>query len=285
MTCVESCAKMYNTQGGDLMEVLKDFLSFTAWQMEVPPTYGVFHISFVLIGFFVSFLLAFLLRKLSDRANKILIFSIGAFLLVAEVYKQLMYKLIICPDDLYHWGAFPFHFCSIPLYLCLIIPFLKKGRLQQTMYDFLMTYNLLSGFITFFEPSGLLHRYVTMTAHSLIWHMLLVFLGAYVAFSRRGKTEKSNFKYATVMWLVLCVMAFAVNCIHWRVSEGAINNFFVGPRNSSLIVFKQFSEWFGWYVSTAIYIPAVILGAGLIFLLIKYIRKKATAKPKEEVCV
>lgn len=237
--------------------------------MDIPPAYGVFHISFVLIGFFVSFLLAFLLRKLSDRANKILIFSIGAFLLVAEVYKQLMYKLIICPDDLYHWGAFPFHLCSIPMYLCLIIPFLKKGRLQQTMYDFLMTYNLLSGIIVFFEPSGILSSWVTMTAHSLIWHMLLVFLGAYIAFSKRGSVAKGSYKNATILFVVLCVVAFAINCAFWEISEGAINNFFVGPKVSSLIVFNQIGEKFGWYVSTALYIPAACFGAWIVFMIIK----------------
>lgn len=267
------------------VHLLKDLLSATAWEMEVPHAYGAFHISFVIIGFFVCFFMAYLLRNLSERGNKILFLSIGVFLLVTEVYKQLLYKLVIDSDALYHWGAFPFHLCSIPLYLCLIIPFLKNGILKQTMYHFLMTYNLLSGFIAFFEPSGLLHRHVTMTAHSLIWHMLLVFLGAYVAFSKRGGIEKKNFKHATVMWLVLCAIAFSINCIHWNVSEGSINNFFVGPRNSSLIVFKQISEQFGWYVSTLIYIPAVILGAWLIFLSIRHITLKTTAKPKEEICV
>ena len=254
------------------MELLKDILSSTAWQMEIPPAYGVFHISFVLIGFFVSFSAAFLLRKLSDKANNILIFSVGAFLFVAEIYKQLMYKLIISPEQLYHWGAFPFHLCSIPMYLCLIIPFLKKGRVQQTMYDFLMTYNLLGGFIAFFEPSGLLHRYVMTTAHSLIWHMLLVFVGAYVAFSQRGKTEKKNFKQATMLFLVLCVVAFAINCAFWDISDGALNNFFVGPKVSSLIVFKQIGEACGWYVSTALYIPATCLGAGIVFTIIRLIK-------------
>ena len=267
------------------MQILKEILSATAWEMEVPPAYGAFHIGFVLIGFFVCFSLAYLLRNLTERGNKILFLCVGLFLLVTEVYKQLMYKLVIDPDALYHWGAFPFHLCSIPLYLCLIIPFLKNGVLKRTVYVFLMSYNLLGGFISFFEPSGLLHRHVTMTAHSLIWHMLLVFVGAYVAFSKRGGVEKNSFKRATVMWLVLCVTAFAINCIHWNVSEGNINNFFVGPRNSSLVVFKQISEHFGWYVSTLIYIPAVILGAGLIFLLIKHITKKTAAKPKEEICV
>ena len=263
------------------VQFLKDLLSTTAWEMEIPPAYGAFHISFVLIGFLVCFSLAYLLRNLSEKGNKILFLSVGAFLLVTEIYKQLMYKLVISPDELYRWGVFPFHLCSIPLYLCLIIPFLKKGILKQTMYDFLMTYNLLSGFVAFFEPSGLLHQHVTMTAHSLVWHMLLVFLGAYVALSKRGGVEKKNLKRATVMWLVLCVTAFTINCIHWNVSEGAINNFFVGPRNSSLIVFKQISEAFGWYVSTALYIPATALGAGVVFTIIKLLRKTKGKPPQE----
>ena len=47
-----------------------------------------------------------------------------------------------------------------------------------------------------------------------------------------------------------------------------MNMFFVGPGNSHIIVFKQLSEWFGWYVNTSIYIFAVCLGAYLVFRLI-----------------
>ena len=42
--------------------------------------------------------------------------------------------------------------------------------------------------------------------------------------------------------------------------------FFVGPAKSSLIVFSWIAENLGWYVSTALYIPVVCLGAFLIFL-------------------
>ena len=53
-----------------------------------------------------------------------------------------------------------------------------------------------------------------------------------------------------------------------------MNMFFVGPGNSPIIVFKQFSEWFGWPINTLIYIPVVCLGANLLFLLIHYLQSK-----------
>ena len=40
------------------------------------------------------------------------------------------------------------------------------------------------------------------------------------------------------------------------------------------VVFKQFSEWFGWYINTPIYMFAVSLGAYLLFLLIYWLQNK-----------
>lgn len=256
------------------IEALRTVLETTHWKIQTPKAYGTLHLCVMLIGFFLCFLVAYLLRHKNEKTIKGIILTIGIILAVCEVYKQLMYKLVICPDDLYHWGAFPFHLCSVPMYLCLIIPFLKKGAVLQTMYDFIMSYSLLSGFVAFLEPSGLLHSQVTMTVHSLMWHLMLVFLGALMAFSGLGGVAKLNFKRATIMWLILCAVAFAINCIHWNVSEGALNMFFVGPRNSSLIICKQISEAFGWYVSTILYIPAVSVGAWIVKTIVKKIRQR-----------
>ncbi|MBQ9082650.1 MAG: hypothetical protein IJY28_04020, partial [Clostridia bacterium] len=44
------------------------------------------------------------------------------------------------------------------------------------------------------------------------------------------------------------------------------NMFFVGPKESSLAVFSWFATQFGWYVSTALYIPSVCLGTYVIYL-------------------
>jgi len=269
----------------NFVEKLTELLDKTHWQMEVPKSYGAFHLTVMILGFCLCFFTAYLLRNKSEKEVKRILLTIGIVLAVCEVYKQLMYKLVICPDKLYNWGAFPFHLCSVPMYLCLIIPFLKKGVIQQTMYDFIMTYSLLSGFVAFLEPSGLLHKQVTMTAHSLTWHLVLVFLGALMAFTGLGGVTKINFKRATVMWLVLCAAAFLINCIHWNVSDGKLNMFFVGPRNSSLIICKQISEMFGWYVSTILYVPAVSVGAWVVKTIIKALRHKTKKTEKEPITV
>ncbi len=272
-----------------VIQWFKDLLTATAWEMETPKAYGLLHVSFMLIGFALAGLCAWKLRRASDRTNRAILLSIGIFLVLCEAYKLLMNEWIISPEDGFNWGNFPFQLCSIPMYLCLIIPCLKSQRLKRALYGFLMTFNLLGGFIAFFEPSGLLHGHWTLTFHALVWHMLLVFLGVYVGLSGRGCTERRHYKDTAVVFLVLCATAFAINCAFWEVSEHQIKMFFIGPGNSPIIVFKQISEMFGWVVNTAIYIPVVCLGAYLIFLPFchyhKKCREKETTKAEEPVGV
>lgn len=259
------------------LTLLSDAIWATAWEGNPPPAYGVFHLSFVAIGSFVSIVAAKKLQHLNEKGNRILLFSIGLFLALSEVYKQLFYIFVISPNG-YPWWIFPFQLCSIPMYLCLIAPLLKPGPVQQSIYSFMMLYNLLGGAIAFTEPSGLLHSYITLTAHSMIWHMLLVFLGFYLLFSGRGGRDIRDYRRATCTFLCLCVIAFCINVLFRDISNGSINMFFIGPSDSSLIVFKQISQAFGWYVSTAIYIPAVCLGSYIIFRLIHIITKNKAAK-------
>ncbi|MBO5323158.1 MAG: YwaF family protein [Oscillospiraceae bacterium] len=260
----------------ELNTALRNFFAWTAWSMEKPPAYGAFHLVFTFVGLAVSILAARMLRKIGDRGNRILLISCGVFLLVCEVYKQLFYYYYI-GDEHYQWWIFPFQMCSVPMYLCIIAPLLKPGKVQQAMYNFMMLYNLLGGFMAFVEPSGIVHEYWTLTLHAFIWHMSLVFIGLYLAISNRGGKQMEDYRSASYTFVALCVIAFCINLALREVSGGSVNMFFVGPSNSSLIVFKQISEAAGWYVSTLLYIPVVCLGSFLIFLPFHLYHKKRTA--------
>ena len=179
----------------------------------------------------------------------------------------------------YQWWIFPFQMCSIPMYFCLIAPLLREGKLRRGMFDFMFSYNLLGGFISFFEPSGLIHDYLFLTLHAFVWHMSLIFLGVYLGFSGKAGCEKKDYKSATVTFLGLCAVAFLINVALWNVSGGEVNMFFIGPANSSLAVFKVIAERCGWYVSTLLYIPCVCLGAYLTFLPFKMGRQRLKAMP------
>ena len=252
---------------------LDGVISATAWEMVTPKAYGPFHLSFTVIGFAVSILAAWRLRNLGEKGNRFLLVGCGLFLAICEVYKQLFYYYYI-GDNSYQWWIFPFQLCSVPMYLCIIAPLLNPGKLQQGMYNFMMSYNRLGGFMAFIEPSGIVHPHWTLTLHAFIWHMSLVFIGLYLAASGRGGKQMSDYKSASKTFVALCGVAFCINLLLRDISNGTVTMFFVGPCNSSLIVFKQISEMFGWYVSTILYIPTVCLGAFLIFLPFHLYEKK-----------
>ncbi len=257
--------------------LLDKWISATGWMMTTPKAYGPLHLSFTVIGFVICFLLAKHLAGISDRSSRRMLVSIGIFLLVTEVYKQLFYYYCV-NDNHYAWWIFPFQLCSIPMYLCIIAPLLKPGPAQKGMYSFMMIYNLLGGGIAFIEPSGLLHPYLTLTVHALLWHMLLVFVGFYLMFSGKGGCTAEDYIAATKTFLMLCVIAFLINHVVQEATGAGINMFFVGPGNSSIIVFKQISERFGWYFSTLLYVPVVCIGAYLLFLLIRAYQTHTKAK-------
>ena len=145
--------------------MLATFFENISCPMKPPPAYGAFHILFTLIGFAVCGLLAWKLRNISDKIANRILFLCGLVLSLSEVFKQFFCYYVIA-DGTYHWGEFPFQLCSIPMYLCLVTPWLKPGKARRALYGFMVLYNLLGGAISFTEPSGLLHSQLFLTIHS-----------------------------------------------------------------------------------------------------------------------
>ncbi len=256
-----------------MIDLLDKFFESSLLPMNSPPSYGWFHILFTLVGFSLCGFTAWKMRNINDKAARWFIFGIGLFLSLTEVYKQL-FLYFNSENHTYNWGELPFQLCSVPMYLCLIAPWLKAGKLQRGMYSFMVLFNLLGGGIAFLEPSGLLLHDWFSTVHALFWHMSLVFLGLFLCFSQRGATQKGDYKGAALTFVALSGVAFCINVFVQNVLEKHINMFFIGPGDSPIIVFKQFCKWFGWPINTFIYIFAVCLGAYLIYMLIQLIQRK-----------
>ena len=75
-----------------------------------------------------------------------------------------------------------------------------------------------------------------------------------------------DYRLSVLMFLSLSVIAFCINLLLADVSGNTVNMFYVGPLNSPLAVFKQIAEAAGWYVCTFLYLPALCIGAFLVFL-------------------
>ena len=79
-------------------------MAATAWEMTKPAAYGPFHLTFTAVGVFLCILIAHKLRHVSERGNQIVLFSVGMFLAVTEIYKQLFYTFYL-EDHTYNFGT------------------------------------------------------------------------------------------------------------------------------------------------------------------------------------
>lgn len=249
------------------------FFEKTAWRMEPPKAYGAFHLTFWFVGLTVVFFAAFFLRKAEERTNKYLLFGVGLFLALAEIYKQLFYTFYIGKGR-YPFDRFPFQLCSIPMYICLVVPWLKEGRLRQTLYTFTASFGFMGGFVSYFSPESMCLSYVTLTVHSFTWHMLLVFLGFYLFFTGRAGKTKKDFLFAMIAYLVFCCVAFLINLACYHTDGADVNMFFVGPKPSPLVICRDIVAKFGWQVNTLVYTGALILCAFCFYSAYLFIRGK-----------
>ncbi|MBQ7307128.1 MAG: YwaF family protein [Clostridia bacterium] len=257
---------------------MKNFFEMTAITMQTPKSYGPFHLIFVFVGIALCILFAYLLRNTNEKQNKLVLGSVGGFLVLTEIYKQLFYYYVI-GNGSYQWWIFPFQLCSVPMYLCIIILFIKNEKLVNILYDFMFTINMSGGLISFSEPSGLNHPYLTLTLHAYIWHLLLIFLGLYLYFSNRACNTTKGYVNSIITLGVFCVIAQFINIV---LRKPGLNLFYISPFvQSPIFIFETIYAKFGWLVNMIVYLFAICLGSAIIYALFYKARK---IKKKSEVC-
>ena len=121
---------------------MENFLNATAWTMAEPKPYGLFHIVMLLVRYPVSIALAWKLRKVSDRSYHRILFAIAVILLLSNYTSSSFIFMLWITKPMTEW-IFPFQLCSLPMYLCAILPFMKKSRWLIPLETFLMDFNLL----------------------------------------------------------------------------------------------------------------------------------------------
>lgn len=242
---------------------MQEFFKWTAWEMERPQSYGAFHLIFALTGIAVCIVLAYLLRKTSDKANRALLLGVGIFLIIAELYKQFFYYFVV-HDCYYPAWIVPFQLCSVPMYLCVFCGLCKNEKINAWFYDFMFAFNLLGGAISFTEPSGLNHPYLMLTLHAYIWHLSLVFLGFYLYFSKRACNDWKGYFKGLAIFFACAGIAQILNVT--LIKYDTVNMFFISPYvRSSIVVFKDFWENLGWFANMCLFLLALVIGGAVVY--------------------
>lgn len=143
----------------------------------------------ILCVFFFS--LGIKLRYKIKKAN-LVYFLLGLFLLIFEIYKQFTYNKIRGFDHFngYAFEIFPFQLCSIPMFIALIMPFIKVGNKRDTLIAFVGVYATIGGTVTIFYNQKALFWWsdIGIYIHTITWHLVLMMLGLFsITYLKIGK--------------------------------------------------------------------------------------------------
>ena len=117
----------------------------------------------------------------------------GILMAASELWKQWCITFLL-NSGCYNWWYFPFQLCSVPMYVCLVLPWLGPGSLQDALRAFLMDFGLLGGIFAFCDTSGMHYGYAPLTVHSFAWHFLLIGIGLAAGLSFRGVSPRTRLR-------------------------------------------------------------------------------------------
>ena len=250
-------------------EGARELLNLTHVPWEKPSVFGAFHLSFLFICIALCVLAVIMGVQQGSRRTDAVTFGAGIFFFLMECYKQ-WYSFYVLNNEIYDFGVFPFQFCSLPLYLCLLIPILKEGIIKDALYRFLALYGTMGGCLVMGFPAW--YDTAALCFHTMLWHTVMIALGVFILFSQGyGKRYLADMIPATVVFLTVTAAATLLNVCLYPFSQNSpnpLNLFYMSPHHSTyLLVVKDAWEALGWWAGMLTYLFLfVFVGATVVWL-------------------
>lgn len=267
------------------MNFWENLLTALDTQMERPTPYGWFH----LLSFAISILAAVLLCRLHKnagphRVRKVILWTSAAVVLL-EVYKQINYSFTVTESGIvfdYQWYAFPWQFCSTPMYVGLLAGLTKPGKIHDAACAYLATFSMFAGICVMLYPVTVFTSTVGINIQTMVCHGSMITLGIYLLYSGHVKLAHKTVLKAAAVFAVMIAVAMTMNELAYRtglLETDEFNMFFISPYcEPSLPVYSLVQELLPFPVCLMVYIGAFTLAAWLILLAAMGLSRRTTRK-------
>ena len=262
------------------MQFLENLLTVLDTQMETPLPYGWFHLLFFALSILAAIALCVTHKHAGpDRVRKVVLWvSIACILL--EIYKQINYSFTVTESGIafdYQWYAFPWQFCSTPMYIGLVAGLTKKGKLHDATCAYLATFSMFAGLAVMFYPVSVFIGTVGINIQTMICHGSMITLGIYLLYSGHVKLEHKTILKAVCVFAVMIGIAIIMNEIAHAsglLETETFNMFFISPYcEPSLPVYSLVQNAVAFPLCLVLYIAGFTLAAYLILLVAMGIRR------------
>lgn len=267
------------------MEFWIQILKFLDAQMQTPQPYGAFHLLSFAFYIALAVVLCLTHKKGDDRRVRRVVRIIAIITFILELYKQINYAFGYSDGQItfdYAWYAFPWQFCSTPLYAGLIAGFTRKGKVHDAVCAYLATFSVFAGVCVMFYPTTVFIPTIGINIQTMFCHGTMITMGIYLLYSGYVKLEHKTILKALPVFLCAVTIAIIMNEMAYRtglLETDVFDMFFISPYcEPSLPVFSLIQPLVPFAVSVLIYVVAFSFAAYLILLVAMGIAKLAAGK-------
>lgn len=262
------------------MELWQAFLRLLDTQGAEPTSFGYYHLLWLTIIAAASVLMAFLGRRHSGKQVTNVVLFTAIFVAALEILKQINYTFGDgSAEAAYQWYAFPFQFCSTPMYIGLLAGIIRRGRVHDSLCAYLATYAVFAGLAVMIYPNDAYISTNFINFQTMICHGSMVVIGVYLLTSGHVQLKLGTVLKAVPVFAVCVALAAVMN-------EGAhaagllenhnFNMFYISPYlECSLPVYSLVHNAVPFPVNLIIYILGFTAAATLILVMAMGIRALA----------
>lgn len=271
------------------MNFLISFLEFLNLKMETPTQFGWFHLLSIALTVIITVLLCKFYKPLPDddgkRARRVIVIT-AIIVTLFEIYKQINYTFKVSDgviNTYYQWYAFPFQFCSTPMYVGLWVALFRKGKIHESLCAYLATYAVFAGAAVTAYTGDVFVGTIGINIQTMVCHCSMIVVGVYLLYTGYVKLEHKTILKALPVFSAAVMLACIMNEIAFATgltTDHYFNMFYVSPHcDPHLPVYSLVQPLVPYPLSLIIYI-AGFTAAAYIILLIAILIKKICIKKR-----
>jgi len=210
-----------------------NFLDFLNGEMNRPVAYqdlsqSWFHYLSLILMVIGIIIAVSRIKSMDNKRLKRMLVIFSVVLLTFEAYKQLIFSYQA--NWSYQWYAFPFQFCSTPMYIALFADLTKNKKVEEALIAFLATFGLFAGIAVMFYPATVFIQTIGINIQTMVHHGGMAVLGIGLL-ANKVKLESKTIIKASLVFTSLVIVAIILNSLHTLlINEGTFNMFFISPR-------------------------------------------------------
>ena len=261
------------------MNVLGEIIEVLDWKMNTPQPYGWFHLLCCALTIIAAIIICILCKHKTRRQVIAIVFGTAIIVAILEIYKQINFTFSFDGKEItsdFLWFAFPWQFCSMPMYVGLLAGIFRKGKIHESLCAFLATYSIFAGVCVMVYPVTVFVDTIGINIQTMVCHGSMITIGVYLLYTGYVKMEHKTILKALPVFVIAVFIATIMNEIAYYtglLKTDEFNMFFISPHcDPSLPVYSIVQEIVPYPLCLFIYVAAFTLAAYVMLLISMLVR-------------